>query len=154
MMKDKRKWGNLLYLIIPILLIGSIAMFSNGRAEKKATYAEIMNLFHNHQITEYNVNFSSGALTYKVKGDNAVKKYALTSVDLFIMGIHEDVVQFNEEHPDAQIKYDYKAGSNNSFWFSMLPMLLITVCSDCMSAAAQTMGSTLRWGIEPCPPAP
>ena len=124
-MQDKRKWGNLLYLIIPILLIGSIAMFSNGRAEKKATYAEIMNLFHNHQITEYNVNFSSGALTYKVKGDNAVKKYALPSVDLFIMDIHEDVVKYNEEHPDAQISYDYKAGSNNSFWFSMLPMLLM-----------------------------
>ena len=125
MMKDKRKWGNLLYLIIPILLIGSIAMFSNGRAEKKATYAEIMNLFHNNQVTEYTVNFSSGALLYKVKGDNAVKKYALPSVDLFIMDIHEDVVQFNEEHPDAQIEYDYKAGSNNSFWFSMLPMLLM-----------------------------
>lgn len=124
-MQDKRKWGNLLYLIIPILLIGSIAMFSNGRAEKKATYAEIMNLFHNNQITEYTVNFSSGALLYKVKGDNAVKKYALPSVDLFIMDIHEDVVQYNEEHPDAQIKYDYKAGSNNSFWFSMLPMLLM-----------------------------
>ncbi len=124
-MQDKRKWGNLLYLIIPILLIGSIAMFSNGRAEKKATYAEIMNLFHNHQITEYNVNFSSGALMYKVKGDNAVKKYALPSVDLFIMDIHEDVVKYNEEHPDAQISYDYRAGSNNSFWFSMLPMLLM-----------------------------
>ena len=124
-MQDKRKWGNLLYLIIPILLIGSIAMFSNGRAEKKATYAEIMNLFHNNQITEYTVNFSSGALLYKVKGDNAVKKYALPSVDLFIMDIHEDVVQYNEEHPEAQIKYDYKAGSNNSFWFSMLPMLLM-----------------------------
>ena len=124
-MQDKRKWGNLLYLIIPILLIGSIAMFSNGRAEKKATYAEIMNLFHNNQITEYTVNFSSGALLYKVKGDNAVKKYALPSVDLFIMDIHEDVVKYNEEHPDAQIKYDYKAGSNNSFWFSMLPMLLM-----------------------------
>ena len=124
-MQDKRKWGNLLYLIIPILLIGSIAMFSNGRAEKKATYAEIMNLFHNNQITEYTVNFSSGALLYKVKGDNAVKKYALPSVDLFIMDIHEDVVKYNEEHPEAQIKYDYKAGSNNSFWFSMLPMLLM-----------------------------
>lgn len=124
-MQDKRKWGNLLYLIIPILLIGSIAMFSNGRAEKRATYAEIMNLFHNNQITEYTVNFSSGALLYKVKGDNAVKKYALPSVDLFIMDIHEDVVKYNEEHPDAQIKYDYKAGSNNSFWFSMLPMLLM-----------------------------
>lgn len=124
-MQDKRKWGNLLYLIIPILLIGSIAMFSNGRAEKKATYAEIMNLFHNNQITEYTVNFSSGALLYKVKGDNAVKKYALPSVDLFIMDIHEDVVKYNEEHPEAQINYDYKAGSNNSFWFSMLPMLLM-----------------------------
>ena len=124
-MKDMRKWGNLLYLIIPLLLIFSIAAFSNGRAEKKATYSEIMNLFQNHEITEYTVNFSSGALLYKVKGDNTEKKYALPSVDLFIMDIHEDVVQYNAEHPDAQIEYDYKAGTNNSFWFSMLPMLLM-----------------------------
>ena len=116
-MKDMRKWGNLLYLIIPLLLIFSIAAFSNGRAEKKATYSEIMNLFQNHEITEYTVNFSSGALLYKVKGDNTEKKYALPSVDLFIMDIHEDVVQYNAEHPDAQIEYDYKAGTNNSFWF-------------------------------------
>ncbi len=124
-MNDKRKWGNLLYLIIPILLIASIAMFSNGKAEKKATYAEIMNLFSNHQVTEYSVNFSSGTLLYKIKGDNTVKKYALPSVDLFIMDIHEDVVKYNEEHPESQIDYDYKAGSNNSFWFSMLPMLVM-----------------------------
>ncbi len=124
-MNDKRKWGNLLYLIVPILLIASIAMFSSGRGEKKATYSEIMDLFRNHKVTEYTVNFSSGALLYKVQGDNNVQKYALPSVDLFIMDIHEDVVKYNEEHPEAQIKYDYKAGSNNSFWFSMLPMLVM-----------------------------
>ena len=101
-MNDKRKWGNLLYLIIPILLIGSIAMFSNGRTEKKATYAEIMNLFHTHQVTEYTVNFSSGTLEYKIKGDNTEYKYALPSVDLFIMDIHEDVVQYNEENPNEE----------------------------------------------------
>ena len=57
-MKDKRKWGNLLYLIIPLLLLFSIAAFSGGRADKKATYSEIMNLFQTHQVTEYSVNFS------------------------------------------------------------------------------------------------
>ncbi len=124
-MNDKRKWGNLLYLIVPILLIASIAMFSSGRGEKKATYSEIMDLFRSHKVTEYTVNFSSGALLYKVQGDNTVQKYALPSVDLFIRDIHEDVVQYNEEHPEAKISYDYKAGSNNSFWFSMLPMLVM-----------------------------
>ena len=91
-MNDKRKWGNLLYLIVPILLIASIAMFSSGRGEKKATYSEIMDLFRSHKVTEYTVNFSSGALLYKVQGDNTVQKYALPSVDLFIRDIHEDVV--------------------------------------------------------------
>ena len=67
---------------------------------------EIMDLFHNNQVTEYTVNFSSGALLYKVKGDNTVQKYALPSVDLFIMDVHENVVQYNNEHPDAQINYD------------------------------------------------
>ena len=32
--------------------------------------------------------------------------------------------------------------------------LLTTVCKDWIIAAAQTIGSMFRWGIDPCPPAP
>ena len=125
-MSQKRKWGNLLYLIIPVLLIGSILLFSNARKTTKIGYSELLEKFRNHEVTEYTVNLSSGALTYQLK-DGSTQKYSLPSVELFLQDVHEDVVAYNadEANKDAPIVFDYKAGSNNSFWTSMLPMLLM-----------------------------
>ena len=125
-MKDNRKWGNLLYIIVPVLMILSIAALSgNAGKAKKLTYSELLDLFDSNQITTYSVNFSSGALVYKVKGDSVEKKYTLPSVELFLQDVHEDVQKYNEEHPDSKIEFDYKAGSNSSLWASMLPMLIM-----------------------------
>ncbi len=119
-----RKWGNLLYLLLPISMIIFIAIFLNSQNTTKMKYYEVVDLFNNHKVTEYSVNLSSGALTYKLAGDETEKKYTLPSVDLFVKDIHEGVIEYNEQNPDKAIKYDYKAGSNSSWWASMLPMLL------------------------------
>lgn len=119
-----RKWGNLLYLLLPISMIIFIAIFLNSQNATKMKYYEVVDLFSSHKVTEYSVNLSSGALTYKLAGDETEKKYTLPSVDLFVKDIHEGVIEYNEQNPDKAIKYDYKAGSNSSWWASMLPMLL------------------------------
>ncbi len=119
-----RKWGNLLYLLLPISMIIFIAIFLNSQNATKMKYYEVVDLFNSHKVTEYSVNLSSGALTYKLAGDETEKKYTLPSVDLFVKDIHEGVIEYNEQNPDKAIKYDYKAGSNSSWWASMLPMLL------------------------------
>ena len=119
-----RKWGNLLYLLLPISMIIFIAIFLNSQNTTKMKYYEVVDLFNSHKVTEYSVNLSSGALTYKLAGDETEKKYTLPSVDLFVKDIHEGVIEYNEQNPDKAIKYDYKAGSNSSWWASMLPMLL------------------------------
>ena len=125
-MKDNRRWGNLLYLIIPVLLIISIATLSNNSNTKtKLTYGELLDLFHSEKVESYSVNFSSGALVYKVRGETAEKKYTLPSVELFLNDVHESVQAYNEAHPDSKISFDYKAGSNNALWTSMLPMLIM-----------------------------
>ncbi len=119
-----RKWGNLLYLLLPISMIIFIAIFLNSQNTTKMRYYEVVDLFNSHKVTEYSVNLSSGALTYKLAGDDTEKKYTLPSVDLFVKDIHEGVIEYNEQNPDKAIKYDYKAGSNSSWWASMIPMLL------------------------------
>lgn len=125
-MKDKRKWGNLLYIIIPVLMILSIAALSgNAGKQKKLAYSEILDLFNSNKIASYSVNFSSGALVYKEKGESAEKKYTLPSVELFLQDVHENVQKYNKEHPEAKIEFDYKAGSGNTIWASMLPMLIM-----------------------------
>ena len=73
MKKDNKNWGNLLYLILPVVLVLTIAYYTSAQNAPKTKYYEIIDLFNNNQVTEYSVNLSSGALVYKVKGDNAEK---------------------------------------------------------------------------------
>lgn len=127
MKKDNRKWGNLLYLILPLILVLSIAYFSSSQNVSVTKYYEIINMFKTNQVTEYSVTLSSGALRYKVKGDNTEKRYTLPSVELFLNDVHDYVTEYNEEHPDNQIQYDYKAGSNSSLWASLLPMFFMSI---------------------------
>ena len=125
-MKNYRKWGNLLYLIIPVLMILSIAALTNNSAKaKKLTYSELLELFNDNKVTAFSVNFSSGALTYQVKGESAEKKYTLPSVELFLQDVHKQVQSYNAAHPEDKIEFDYKAGSNSTLWASMLPMLIM-----------------------------
>lgn len=87
-----RKWGNLLYLLLPISMIIFIAFFLNSQNTTKMKYYEVVDLFNSHKVTEYSVNLSSGALTYKLAGDDTEKKYTLPSVELFVKDIHEGVM--------------------------------------------------------------
>ena len=139
-----RKWGNLLYLLLPISMIIFIAFFLNSQNTTKMKYYEVVDLFNSHKVTEYSVNLSSGALTYKVAGDDTEKKYTLPSVELFVKDIHEGVMEYNANNPDKAIKYDYKAGSNSSWWASMLPMLLTGVLlAGVMIYFYKKMGQTI-----------
>ncbi|MGN0467359.1 MAG: ATP-dependent zinc metalloprotease FtsH [Acutalibacteraceae bacterium] len=108
------------------MLILIFLFFSNSQKTETAKYYEIVNTFKNHQVTEYSLTLSSGALTYKVKGDNTVKKYTLPNVDLFLNDVHNDIVKYNEENPDNQIKFDYQAGKNTSVWASLIPTIIMT----------------------------
>lgn len=127
MKNDRRKWGNLLYLILPAILIVCLAYFTSTQNATKTKYYEIVNMFKNNQVTEYTLTLSSGALSYKVKGDNTEKKYTVANVQIFLNDIHDSVLKYNEENPDAPIKFDYKAGANGSVWASLLPMILLSV---------------------------
>ena len=139
-----RKWGNLLYLLLPISMIIFIAIFLNSQNTTKMKYYEVVDLFNSHKVTEYSVNLSSGALTYKLAGDDTEKKYTLPSVELFVKDIHEGVMEYNANNPDKAIKYDYKAGSNSSWWASMLPMLLTGVLlAGVMIYFYKKMGQTI-----------
>ena len=128
MKKDNKNWGNLLYLILPVVLVLTIAYYTSVQNAPKTKYYEIIDLFNNNQVTEYSVNLSSGALVYKVKGDNAEKKYTVPNVEIFLNDVHNKVTDYNAENPENPIKYDYAAGANRSMWASLLPMMLMSVC--------------------------
>ena len=111
MNKDNKKWGNLLYLILPAVLVLCIAYFTSSQNVVETKYYEVVNLFKTNQVTEYTVNLSSGALVYKVKGDNAEKKYTLPNVELFLADVHYEITEYNENNPESQAESNHTQSS-------------------------------------------
>ena len=108
-----------------LVLFISVYYLNGTQTKKKTEYYEVVNMFENHMVTEYKLNLSSGALEYKVKDDETTYKYTVPNVSLFVDDIHDDVVEYNKENPDNQIKMDYASGSANSWWVSLLPTVVM-----------------------------
>lgn len=117
------------YIAIPLAFVVCIVLYMTmGQGTREKTeYYQIVNRFDNHEITEYTLNLSSGRLEYKVAGDETTYEYTVPNVNLFLEDIHNQVIEYNREHPDAQIQVDYESGSANSWWVSLLPTVVIMV---------------------------
>ncbi len=118
-----QKWGNLLYIIIPVLLVLSLAYFvGDGNKTEKPQYYQIVQQFRTGEVDEFTLNLSSGALKYSLQDSDEYLSYTVPNVDIFLNDVHNYVTQYNLT-AEKPVKYDYIRGSNNSWWASMLPML-------------------------------
>ena len=117
------------YIAIPLVFVVCVVLYMHmGKTTKaKTEYYEIVNKFDNHEITAYNLNLTSGVLEYKVVGDETTYEYTVPNVNLFVEDVHGQVMQYNRDNPDAQIQVDYKSGSANSWWVSLLPTVAVMV---------------------------
>ncbi len=124
-------WGSLLYIIVPILMVIVMAMFVGDKSKAdKPVYSDIVESFRTGQVAEYSLNLGSGSLTYLLRGEETPREYVVPNVDIFLNDVHNYVTAYNLENKDKedlQIKYDYKRGSNSSFWASTLPLILLSV---------------------------
>ena len=127
MNNDKRKRiGSLLpLLLVPLLLITVITFFMNSNSgEKELTYYDIVSLYREDKIASYELNLSSGVLTYTLRDEKGERKYNVPSVTLFYQDVHDYVMEYNEAHPDSAVQYNYKAGNSNTWLLSMLPIII------------------------------
>jgi cell division protease FtsH len=118
------------YILIPVLLIVMVFAMSSQNKKDETVYSDVVNLFRTNQVSEYELDLSSGSLKYKLfsdKDSDAAKSYSVPSVSYFIEDINGYVNEYNEANPTNQIKYNYKKGRGSSVFYSMLPSLLIGV---------------------------
>lgn len=117
------------YIAIPLALVLCVAVYvvAGQKTKAKTDYSQMVQKFENHEVTEYMLNLTSGVLEYKVAGDDTKYEYTVPNVNLFVEDVHEQVMQYNREHPDAPIRADYKSGSPNSWWVSLLPSIGLMV---------------------------
>lgn len=126
-----QNWKSIIfYILIPIMLIGAIFLFSGQNRNAVTTnYSEIVNLFRTDKVSEYELDLSSGQLTYTLTTDKkgTINKYTVPSVSYFLDDISDYVKGYNDAHPDKPITYNYKKGSTNTWWMSMLPTFIFTI---------------------------
>lgn len=124
--KQKRRISSILaYILIPLMLISGIAYFMTAQKQEKTEYYQIVALFDEGKVTEYSLNLSSGALVYKVEGENGEKTFSVPSVNLFIEDIHSGVIEHNRQNPDNPVKAKYVAGSTGQWLYNIVPTLLL-----------------------------
>lgn len=127
-MKKKINWKVIIpYILIPVMFMGVLYIYMNKNAQPSLQYYQVVEYFNSGKVSEYEVNLNSGAMTYKLKGDDSVYKYTVPNVTIFVEDVHKSVVEYNKANPKTPIKMNYKAGASNSWWVSLLPSILITV---------------------------
>lgn len=124
-----KNWKSILvYILIPILLIGAVIYFVNSQSSTELKYSQVVSMFKNNEVSEFSLDLSSGNLVYKTFAKPKEEKtYSVPKVSYFLDDIRGSVDKYNEEHPDKPIVYDYKAGTSNAWLFSMIPSILMFV---------------------------
>lgn len=107
------------------MLISAIAYFMTAQKEEKLEYYQVVSFFDEGKVTEYSLNLSSGALTYKLEGETQVRAFTVPSVNLFIEDVHEKVIEHNRTNPAEKIKASYVAGSTGQWLYNIVPTLLL-----------------------------
>lgn len=132
---NKKSGGKslLTYLLISVAIIGTLVYFltsmSNNRTDTE--YSEIMGYFDRLEVSEFTLDLGSGELKYKLKDSDEMKNYTVPNVNIFaeeVLG-GEDAENYrknyNAENPDDPLKYDLIPVSDNSFWLSLIPTVLM-----------------------------
>lgn len=124
-----KNWKSILvYILIPILLIGAVIYFVNSQTSTQLKYSQVVSMFKNNEVSEFSLDLSSGNLVYKTFAKPKEEKiYSVPNVSYFLDDIRESVDKYNDEHSDKPIVYDYRAGTSNAWIYSMIPSLLMFV---------------------------
>lgn len=118
-------------VIILILIIGLRGLLAT---DDPADYSEIIGHFDRLEVSEFSLNLGSGALEYKLRGDDTLYKYKVPNVGLFyeeLFGEGNDFAggsyraAYNAEYPNSPLVYNTIQASNSSVWLNLIPTLLM-----------------------------
>lgn len=126
-----KNWKSIIfYILIPVLLIAAVWFLSVNSTDTSMKYSQIVEMFEKNEIKDFELDLSSGALTYTTfaKPDKE-QRYSVPNVAYFLDDIREDVDEYNAAQKDdsKKITYNYKKGTSGSWITSMLPSLLMLV---------------------------
>ena len=133
MNKINNNLKSIIICLMVFLMLGAAMVYyvNSADSQKKETeliYSDIVNLFKEDKVAEFELDLTTGSLEYKTFSEpEKVNKYSIKSVSYFLQDIRESVNEYNDAHPDNQIKFNYKSSNTGSWLLSIAPILLSLV---------------------------
>lgn len=131
-MQSNKLKGAIIYVLVIILLIFGLVSMLNmfGTTVKTEKYSTIMTEFDNYNVSEFQLDLGSGALTYKLKTDTKEqdsREYSVPNVNIFLNDIGEYRQEYNAKNPTAPLVENYLPIADNTFITSFLPFIILLV---------------------------
>ena len=106
--------------------MGLIYWYSGSATTEKLEYYQVIELFDEGKVTEYELNIGTGALTYTLD-DGSTGRYSVPNVSMFVNDVHETIIEFNRANPEKAVKFDYISGASYSMWLQIVPIILCVI---------------------------
>ena len=87
--------------------MGLIYWYSGSATTEKLEYYQVIELFDEGKVSEYELNIGTGALTYTLT-DGSTGRYSVPNVSMFVNDVHETILEFNRANPEKAVKFDSK----------------------------------------------
>ncbi|MEI2989092.1 ATP-dependent zinc metalloprotease FtsH [Porcipelethomonas sp.] len=92
---------------------------------KKTQYSDVIKYFDDYKVSSYTLDLGSGELEFTIEGEEKPRQYTVPNVSVFLDDTENYRENYNQKHPDAPLKQDYKKIKDNSWILSVVPTVLM-----------------------------
>ena len=114
----------MLYLILLLLMIFAVNTVQQMNQADDPTYSQVRTLFEQEKVKYFVLNGKDLSLQVREEGDKvSTLHYQLPDLSVFYSDLHELI---DRQHESGVLEgYDYKVGFEGSWWYRMLPYLVL-----------------------------
>ena len=113
-----------LYLMLLLLMIFAVSTVQQMDEADDPTYSQVRTLFEQEKVKYFVLNGNDLGLQIREEGDKvSTVHYQLPDLSVFYSDLHELI---DQQHESGVLEgYDYKVGIEGTWWYRMLPYLVL-----------------------------
>ena len=114
----------ILYLMLLLLMIFAVNTVQQMDEADDPTYSQVRTLFEQEKVKYFVLNGNDLGLQIREEGDKvSTVHYQLPDLSVFYSDLHELI---DQQHENGVLEgYDYKVGIEGTWWYRMLPYLVL-----------------------------